>query len=252
MQRDIHPTLHELDRDGALHEAAARVDPITRASFMRRAAAILGGGAVATVALPNLTGLAGGGSGVAAAASSGTSDVDILNYALTLEYLEAAFYAQAVRKGGLKGELKRFAQVVADHERQHVQALKGALGSKAVKRPSFDFKGTTANPGTFAKTAKVLEDTGVEAYQGQATNIRNRRVLAAAISIHPVEARHAAWIASIMSKGGTKPASPAPEALNPAATMQQVLAAVKGTGFISTVRSAQASSAVLGQPAMTG
>lgn len=252
MRDDIHPTLHELDLDGALREAAARVDPITRASFMRRAAAILGGGAVAAVALPNLSGVAGGNAGVAFAASSGTSDVDILNYALTLEYLEAAFYAEALRRGGLKGELKRFARVVADHERQHVQALKGALGSKAVKRPRFDFKATTASPGPFAQTAKVLEDTGVEAYQGQATNIRNRRVLAAAISIHPVEARHAAWIASILSKGGTKPVSPAPDAFNPAATMQEVLAAVQGTGFISTMSSAQAGAAVAGQPAMTG
>jgi hypothetical protein len=253
MPRDIHPTLHELDRDGALREAGARVDPITRLSFLRRAGAILGGGAVAAVALPNLSGLAGGGGpAVAAAASSATTDVDILNYALTLEYLEAAFYAEALKKGALRGQLQQFAKVVAGHERQHVQALQGTLGSKAVKRPRFDFKGTTSSPSTFASTAKTLEDTGVEAYQGQATNIGSRRVLAAAISIHPVEARHAAWIASIMSKGGTSPASPAPDAFNPAEDMQQVLAAVQGTGFISTMSGAQAGGAVGGQPAMTG
>jgi rubrerythrin len=251
MPRDIFPTLDELDRDGALREAGARVDPITRLSFLRRAGAILGGGAVAAVALPNLSGLAGGGSAVAAAAS-GTSDVDILNYALTLEYLESAFYAEALKKGALRGELQQFATVVANHERQHVQALQGALGSKAVKRPSFDFKGTTSSPSTFASTAKTLEDTGVEAYQGQATNISSRRVLTAAISIHPVEARHATWIASIMAKGGTSPAAPAPDAFNPAETMQQVLAAVQGTGFISTMSGAQAGGAVGGQPAMTG
>ncbi|HET6448691.1 MAG TPA: ferritin-like domain-containing protein [Conexibacter sp.] len=252
MPRDIHPTFDELDRDGALREAGARVDPITRASFLRRAGAILGGGAAAAIVLPNLSGLAGGGPAVAAAASSGTTDVDILNYALTLEYLEAAFYAEALKKGALRGELQQFAKVVANHERQHVQALQGALGSKAVKRPSFDFKGTTSSPGTFASTAQTLEDTGVEAYQGQATNISSRRVLAAAISIHPVEARHAAWVASIMSKGGTSPASPAPDAFNPAADMQQVLAAVQGTGFVSTMSGAQAGGAVGGQPAMTG
>jgi hypothetical protein len=251
MPRDIFPTLSELDRDGALREAGARVDPITRLSFLRRAGAILGGGAVAAIALPSLSGLAGGGSDVAAAAS-GTTDVDILNYALTLEYLEAAFYAEALKKGALRGELKQFATVVAGHEKQHVQALKGALGSNAVKRPSFDFKGTTSSPGTFASTAKTLEDTGVEAYQGQATNISSKRVLTAAISIHPVEARHAAWIASIMSKGGTSPASPAPDAFNPAEDMQQVLAAVQGTGFISTMSGAQAGGAVGAQPAMTG
>jgi Ferritin-like domain len=242
MTRDIHPTLDELDRDGALREAAARVDPVTRGAFLRRAVAIVGGGAVAAVALP----------GVAGAVGSGTSDVDILNYALTLEYLEAAFYAEALKKGALNGQLKQFATVVAEHERQHVNALKTALGSKAVKSPSFDFKGTTANAKTFAATSKVLEDTGVEAYQGQATNIKSKQILAAAISIHPVEARHAAWVASIMSKGGTSPAAPAPAALNPAATMQQVLAAVQGTGFISTMSGAQSGSAVGSQPAMTG
>jgi hypothetical protein len=251
MPRDIHPTLDELDRDGALREAGARVDPITRASFLRRAGAILGGGAAAAIVLPNLSGLAGG-SSVAEAASSGTTDVDILNYALTLEYLEAAFYKEALKKGALRGELQQYATVVANHERQHVQALQGALGSKAVKSPSFDFKGTTSSAGTFASTAKTLEDTGVEAYQGQATNISSRRVLTAAISIHPVEARHAAWIASIMSKGGTSPASPAPDAFNPAEDMQQVLAAVQGTGFISTMGGAKAGGAVGSQPAMTG
>ena len=249
MTHDIHPTLHELDRDGALREAGARVDGFTRASFLKRAAAILGGGAAAAIVLPNLGSI---GSASAADAMSGTTDVDILNYALTLEYLEAAFYKEAVAKGALNGQLKQFASVVADHERQHVNALKTALGSKAVKSPSFDFKGTTASPGTFARTAMVLEDTGVEAYQGQATNIRSKQILAAALSIHPVEARHAAWVASIMSKGGINPVSPAPAALNPAADMQQVLDAVQGTGFISTMAGAQAGAAVGSQPAMTG
>jgi len=250
---DVHPSLDELDRDGALREAAARVGPVTRAAFMRRAAAVLGGGALAAVALPDLSRLAGGGRGVAAAASgSGTSDVDVLNYALTLEYLEAAFYADALKRGALRGELRQFAQVAGGHEQQHVQALKSALGSEAVARPSFDFKGTTASPDTFARTAKTLEDTGVEAYQGQAPNIRSRRVLAAAIAIHPVEARHAAWVAAIMSKGGTAPAAPAPDAFNPAQDMQQVLAAVQGTGFVSTMQGAQPGGAVGAQPAMTG
>ncbi len=242
MSHDIHPSFAELDRDGALQEAAARVDPVTRGAFMRRAAAIVGGGLAASVALP----------GVAAAAGSASGDVDILNYALTLEYLEAAFYAEAVKKGALSGQLKQFATVVADHEQQHVDALKAALGSKAVKSPSFDFKGTTGSAKTFAATAKVLEDTGVEAYQGQATNIKSKQILAAAISIHPVEARHAAWVASIMSKGGTSPAAPAPDALNPALDMAKVLAAVQGTGFISTMSGASAGSAVGSQPAMTG
>ena len=250
MPRDIFPSLDELDRDGALREAGARVDPITRLSFLRRAGAILGGGAIAAVALPNLSGLAGDGSAVAAAAS-GTTDVDILNYALTLEYLEAAFYAEALKKGALRGELQQFAKVVAGHERQHVEALKGALGSKAVKSPSFDFKGTTSSPSTFASTAKTLEDTGVEAYQGQATNIKSKAVLKAAISIHPVEARHAAWIASILSKGSGSP-SPAPDAFNPAKDMATILAAVQGTGFITTESGSSSASPTSGTPSVAG
>ena len=237
MNPSIHPTFDELDRDGAIAEAASRVSPLTRAAFMRRAAAITGGALVASSAFP-----AAG----AFAAGSAKGDIDILNYALTLEYLESAFYAEAVSKGALSGQLKTFATVVAAHEKAHVQALQKALGSKAVKKPSFDFKGTTASSSTFSATSKTLEDTGVEAYQGQAGNIKSKAILTAAISIHPVEARHAAWIASIMG------AAPAPDAFNPAADMATVLAAVKGTGFIPALGGASAGSAVSAQPSMTG
>jgi rubrerythrin len=241
---DIYPTFDELDADGAIREAASRVDPVTRASFLRRAAAVTaGGGVVATMFGGSaLTAVAGAQSG-----GSSKGDVNILNYALTLEYLEAAFYKEAVAKAGLTGELKRFGTTVAAHEAAHVQALKKALGAKAVKKPNFDFRGTTAKASTFAATAQVLEDTGVEAYQGQATNIKSSAVLKAAISIHPVEARHAAWIASILGK------SPAPDAFNEAKDMAAILAAVKGTGFIAaTARAAAADPATPGQPQMTG
>jgi hypothetical protein len=241
---DIYPTFDELDADGAIRETASRVDPVTRASFLRRAAAVTaGGGVVATMFGGSaLTAVAGAQSG-----GSSKGDVNILNYALTLEYLEAAFYKEAVAKAGLTGELKRFGTTVAAHEAAHVQALKKALGAKAVKKPNFDFRGTTAKASTFAATAQVLEDTGVEAYQGQATNIKSSAVLKAAISIHPVEARHAAWIASILGK------SPAPDAFNEAKDMAAILAAVKGTGFIAaTARAAAADPATPGQPQMTG
>ncbi|HST41304.1 MAG TPA: ferritin-like domain-containing protein [Conexibacter sp.] len=241
MTDSIHPSFDQLDRDGALREAASRVDPVTRGSFLRRALAIAGG----AVAVPAILA-----PGVALGQSS--SDVDILNYALTLEYLEAAFYAEANARGALSGELAMFARTVGAHEDAHVAALQRALGSKAVRRPSFDFKGTTADPDTFWRTALTLEDTGVEAYQGAAVNIQSKDVLTAAISIHPVEARHAAWIASIASRGGTSPSSPVPDAFNPARTMDEVLAVVQSTGFISTMGSAQPSDGMSSQPAMTG
>jgi rubrerythrin len=233
-QHDLRPTLDELDSDSAIRETAARVDGHTRAAFLRRTGAFVGGSLFAAGLVPNL------------ALAAGNGDVAILNYALTLEYLEAAFYKEAVSKAALSGETKRFAQVVADHEAAHVSALKQTLGSKAVKKPAFDFKGTTSDQATFQKTAMVLEDTGVKAYLGQAGNIKASAVLKAAASILPVEARHAAWIANIM--GG----QPAPAAFQPAATMDEVLQAVKGTGFLSSARSASAGSAVTAQPRMAG
>jgi rubrerythrin len=237
-----YPTLHELDRDGALREAAACVDGQTRKAFMGKLGALVAGGLVAG-ALPV---------GLANAASGGVSkgDIAILNYALTLEYLEAAFYKEAVSKGALSGETATFAKTVAQHEAAHVAALKKTLGSKAVKEPSFDFKGTTASQGTFAKTALTLEDTGVKAYLGQAGNIKSSAVLKAAASILPVEARHAAWMAEIIGMGASP--SPAPDAFQPSASMSEVITAVKGTGFLSAMAGADPSSATPGQPAMTG
>ncbi|HEY4346843.1 MAG TPA: ferritin-like domain-containing protein [Gaiellaceae bacterium] len=213
--------LEELDIDGAIQETAERVPASTRAAFLRKAGiglgAVAGSGAILG-ALPELAGAAA------------TSDVDILNFALTLEYLESAFYSEAVMKGALKGETKAFAKVVAGHEAAHVSALKGALGRSAVKKPKFDFGGTTANQAKFQATSEVLEYTGVSAYLGQVGNVKSKKVLGAAGAILPVEAWHAAWIADIR-RHGAKP-YPAPAAFATGKTMGQILAAVKGTGFI--------------------
>ena len=96
------------------------------------------------------------------------SDIAILNYALTLEYLEAAFYAKALEGGALSGQFRNFADITGQHETAHVQALKKTFGNQAVKKPSFDFQGTTADQDTFAQTAIVLEDTGVGLDQASA------------------------------------------------------------------------------------
>jgi rubrerythrin len=215
--------LEELDRDGAIQETAEKVDPQTRAAFLRKAGigagAVVGGGALMGT-LPS----------IALGAGVPKSDVAILNFALTLEYLEASFYAEAVQKGALGGEAKIFAQVVAQHEAAHVAFLRKALGSAAVKKPSFNFKGTTGSEQTFLATAMTLEDTGVHAYLGQVGNIKNKKILAAAGSILPVEARHAAWVRDIRGKGSSP--VPAPSAFEGGRTKAQILAAVKGTGFI--------------------
>jgi hypothetical protein len=209
--------LEELDVDGAIRETAEKVDPHTRTAFLRKAGigvgALVGGGAFLG-ALPSIAG----------AATSG--DVAILNFALTLEYLESSFYAEAV-SSKFGGKVGQFASIVSGHENAHVGFLKGALGSAAVKEPTFDFKGTTADMAKFQATSQVLEDTGVEAYLGQVGNISSKKILAAAGSILPIEARHAAWIRTLNGVLG------APAAFQVAKTKAQILAAVTATGFIT-------------------
>ena len=216
-------TLEELDRDGAIQESVAELAGDTRAGFMRKAA--IGGGAImgSGVILGAIAPMAG-------AAPVPKSDVAILNFALTLEYLEAEFYTQAEKNLTDSGELMNFAKVVGRHERAHVAFLKKALGSAAVKKPRFDFKDTTSDLKKFVATAQVLEDTGVSAYLGQAGKIKNKAVLGAAASILAVEARHAAWIRHIRGDGGSP--IPAPAAFDAAKSKAQILAAVTGTGFI--------------------
>jgi hypothetical protein len=213
-------TLEEVDHDGAIQEAAAKVDPFTRASFLKKAGlgagAVVGGGAFLG-AIPSIA-MAGG---------VPASDVAILNFALTLEYLEAAFYGEAVKMGNFSGDVGKLAKIVSAHENDHVAFLKGALGTAAVKKPTFDFKGTTTDEAKFKATAQVLEDTGVAAYLGQVGNIKTPKIVLAAASILPVEARHAGWIRSINGVSG------APRAFEAAKTKAQILAAVKGTGFIT-------------------
>jgi hypothetical protein len=212
-------TLDQVDSDGAIRETMDAVKGDTRAAFLAKAG-FLGGGALGGGALLSLMtddALAQGLSG---------NDVSILNYALTLEYLEAAFYTEATQMGALSGELALFARVAGGHERAHVSALRQTLGRRAVSRPRFNFRGTTESASTFRATAIVLEDTGVRAYAGQAPRVRSDAVLEAALAIHTVEARHASWIRDINE------ADPAPRAFDEPLTKKQVLAAVADTRFI--------------------
>jgi len=211
-------TLDEVDNGGAILEALDKVGDDSRVGFLKKSAVAAGG-------------IVGGGAILGALATPAhaatANDVAILNFALTLEYLEAEFYTEAERIGALRGRVLAFAKVVGAHERAHVAFLKKALGSAAVKKPTFNFRGTTESEAKFKATAQVLEDTGVKAYKGQAPLIDSDAVLAAALSVHSVEARHAAWIRHING------APPAPNAFDPAATKQQILQAVAGTKFIT-------------------
>ncbi len=222
------PPLEELDQDGAIRETADKVDPETRAAFLKKAGVGLGAIAVGGA-------LAGAMPSIARGQAIPQSDIDILNFALTLEFLEAEFYAQANanKAWGSNRELRRFSTVVAQHEKVHENFLKKVLGAKAVAKPKFDFKDTVTNAAKFAATAQVLEDTGVQAYLGQVPNIKAKPVLLGAGRILPVEARHAAWIRDIRFSGGTTPpTTPAPSSFEDGFSKAKILAAVKATGFI--------------------
>ena len=133
--------------------------------------------------------------------------VDILNFALTLEYLEAEFYTRGLAAAGLiPANLRDVFDQIRKHEVAHVAFLQGALGSAAVVKPTFDFSGgggshsgpftdVFTNPQTFMALAQAFEDTGVRAYKGQAANLMGHHdVLLAALRIHSVEARHASQV----------------------------------------------------------
>jgi len=153
---------------------------------------------------------------------SGGSDVDILNFALTLEFLESTFYKEAKSRAKASGELKSLVKLLAEDEQQHVEALTATikkLGGKPVAEPkfSFDYSDTVG----FLKLAQTFEDTGVSAYNGAGPMIKSKEVLGAAGSIVQVEARHAAAI-RLQNKE-----EPAPEAFDPSLGEAQVLKAVE-------------------------
>jgi len=195
--------------------AQIQVEGTTRAVFLARATlsagAIVGAGALS----PFVSG---------AIAQGGGGDVDILNFALTLEYLEAAFYKEAVAKTkGLSSDVKKLAQELGSNEAEHVDALTAAIksaGGTPVKKPGVNFGGAFADEMTFLKFANIFEDTGVSAYNGAAPMIASKEVLGAAGSIVQVEARHAALIR--LARG--KP--PAPKPFDKTSTMDEVVKAV--------------------------
>ncbi len=208
------PPLEELDVDGAIREAADKVGPETRAAFLRKAG--LGAGAV----------VAGGAfSGVLPALARGAtipkSDIDILNFALTLEYLEATFYQEGLRQvGGLSGDVQALSEEIGSNESEHVDELTKTiedLGGKPDKAPELDFGDAFEDEDSFLELAQTFEDTGVSAYNGAAPQIQSEEVLAAAGSIVQVEGRHAALIRL------TRGEEPAPVAFDETLSEQEVL-----------------------------
>jgi len=215
----------------------------TRASFLRKAglggAALVGGGALL------------GGPGTAFAGHSDPiPDVDILNYALTLEYLEATFYTRALggkgttgvpkssarfnrgritgskQLAGFGGRIRRSAYGyltdIRDHEITHVEFLRGQIGAAAAVGPcTFDFSSALRNVGRFLSTAQLLENTGVMAYDGAIRYVDAGNVLQAGAQIATVEARHAAYL-NLINRD-----SPFPSAFDTGKKPSEIFAAAK-------------------------
>jgi hypothetical protein len=226
--------LEEIDVDGAVREAADAVSGDTRLSFLKKAGvaggAMVSGGAVLSALAPTALGATSVGR---PPAKFGKGDVGILNYALTLEYLEAAFYNGATAANlALSPQAAAFLKIVTRDENAHVAFLKKALGHKAVSTPSFDFAGTNTNVEKFMATAYVLENTGVHAYLGQVTNIKNPAYATAAGTILTIEARHAAVIGLLNEAAGNDIAPEGP--FDKPYTAAKVLKAVTETKFITS------------------
>jgi rubrerythrin len=160
----------------------------------------------------------------------GPGDIGILNYALTLEYLEAAFYNEATANGFASGQTKVVLKRTTEDENIHVAALRKALGKDAVKSPKFDFGTTTTNTSEFLATAYALENVGVHAYHGQAFNIQDPNILKVAITIATVEARHAGAF-GLLARNSAHAISPQ-GAFDDPWKAKRVLNAVRGTHFI--------------------
>lgn len=143
--------------------------------------------------------------------------VSVLNFALTLEYLEDEFYRKGLSTTGLILPADRaIFEQISKHETAHVALLKGVLGSQAVAKPTFDFTaGGNFKPfsdyAQFRLLAQAFEDTGVRAYKGQATALMsNNDILTTALRIHSVEARHASEVRRLNGSQGWIPLDQAP------------------------------------------
>jgi Ferritin-like domain len=209
-------TLEAVDSDGAIAEAVDELTGGTRADFLRKA--VIGGAAsAAALAAP-------------AVAKQGLTkkDIAILRFDLTLEYLQAAMYTEAERLRELRPRTLDWAGVVGANERGHVKAIRGLLGRDATKSPRFNFRGVTEDDRTFTETAVAFEDLTAALLKTQALQLNSRQVLAAIVSLHSVETRHAAWIRHI---AGVVPAA---AAFDKRTSKAKVVKLVDSTRFITS------------------
>ena len=214
----------------AVRELAS--DPSSRKKFLRQA-----GGTGVAASLAAFIAACGGDSSSSSSKSTPTStpmastsgteqfgkgDLGIANYALTLEYLETQFYNDAAKSGMLKGKILELAKGFASEEQEHVDALIALIkkaGGKPADKPKAKFPLDSEK--SILDLAATVENLGAAAYLGQAGNIQDKEILAAALSIHSIEARHAA-VLNLATK-----AAPASGAFAKPATAAEVLKSVK-------------------------
>jgi len=223
------------DGQHAALDRLAREDGDSRAQFLKMAGAGAAGALAIFVAACGGDSGGGGGEPSGGEPSGGDKpsgskgsqgDIDIVNYALTLEFLEADFYQQVLDSGEVTGPAAEVAMLIAESEQAHVEALTATvedLGGTPVKAPQTNFEDVLAGgQKMILATAATVENLGAAAYLGQAGNIESMDILAAALSIHTVEARHAAVLNQVTGK------SIVPDgAFAKPATMEQVLKTVK-------------------------
>jgi hypothetical protein len=209
-------TLEQIDQDEALLESIAILHGETRAGFLRKAA-LGSAGLLAALAQP-------------VQAADGVTDVDILNFGLRFERLQATFYTEADEVGTIRkmtARKQRWAEVLGAHERAHVRILKKILGDKAGKRPFFDFHGVTETDERFTRTAVAMEDLTVALLSGVTPRVHDRKLTAALFGLLTTEARHAAWARNIV---GTTPAA---QSFDDARSLSSVRGTVTRTHFIA-------------------
>jgi Ferritin-like domain len=213
---DTKLTLEAVDRDGAVAEALDDLTGGTRADLLR--AAVVGGSATAAaLAAP-----------AAARQRNTEKEIAILRFDLTLEYLQAAMYSEAERLRRLRPRTLEWARVVGANERGHVKAIRGLLGRDAVKSPKFNFRGVTEDDKVFTETAVAFEDLTAALLKTQSAQVDSRGILAALVSLHSVEARHAAWIRHI---AGIVPAA---DAFDEPTSKARVVRLVDSTNFVTS------------------
>jgi hypothetical protein len=225
---------------GAVEELVR--DDVARKRFLKMAGKRMGAGAAATSFAAFIAACGGSSSSTSTAAStsssaatgtstaagtssagaSGSGDLAIVNYALTLEYLESQFYAKVIKSGLFHGTNLSVIKTFGAEETQHVAALKKVAMSLGMPAAEPTGKFPIHNAAQVTKLARAVENLGAAAYLGQAGNIKSKEILAAALAIHTIEARHAATLQLVTNQ------TPTPDgAFAKPMTMAQVLAVVK-------------------------